>query len=70
MKNPSNEKAAKPEVTVIVKGGMVSEIYASDVAIACGVTVNVIDLDVEDNDEFDKLNEEANQVREAHTAIW
>ena len=49
---------------------MVCEIYASDAAIACGISVDIIDLDVQDNEEFDKLNEEANVIREAHTAIW
>lgn len=70
MRKLSNEKEAKPRVTVIVKDGMVREIYANDVAMDFGVVADVIDLDVQDNDEFDELNEEANVIREAHTAIW
>lgn len=56
----------KVEVTIIVKNGMIQEVYAMDK----NIMVEVIDLDTTDDKEFEKLENEANRIRKEQYCIW
>lgn len=54
------------EVTVIVKDGLVQEVYGTDK----DIKVRLIDLDETDTEVLEQLEEEANCVRSEWHDIW
>ncbi len=57
---------ADKEITIIVKGGLVQEVYGTDK----DIKVRLIDLDETDTEILEQLEDEANCVRAEWYDIW
>ena len=57
---------ADKEITIIVKGGLVQEVYGTDK----DIKVRLIDLDETDTEMLEQLEDEANCVRAEWYDIW
>ena len=58
--------SALDDVTIIVEGGRVNEVYSNNENIA----VNLIDFDDLEQDEYAALNLEATKARQTQHSIW
>lgn len=54
------------KVYIVVKDGLVQEVYADDT----DIEVLVYDLDTDDNEEYDKLYEEVNNLRKLEKMVY
>ena len=54
------------EITIIVKDGMVQDVYGTDQ----NISVSVIDLDVQDTEVLETLENDVNRVRSEQQSIW
>ena len=54
------------EVTIIVKDGLVQEVYGTN----DDIYINVIDLDTQDEDELEEKRNEAERVRSEQYYLW
>ena len=57
----------KTTVHIVVKDGLVQEVYVDD---GLDAEVFVYDLDTDDNTEYDKLYEEVDQLRKSGKSIY
>lgn len=55
----------KPKITIVVRDGLVQSVYSTEWA-----DVEIIDLDTEDNEEYDTLMEALSKVREEQNEIY
>ena len=55
----------KPKITIVVRGGLVESVYSTEWA-----DVEIIDLDTEDNEEYDTLLESLSKVEEEQNEIY
>ena len=55
----------KPKVTIVVRDGLVQSVYSTEWA-----DVEIIDLDTEDNEEYDTLMEALRKVEEEQNEIY
>lgn len=55
----------KLKVTIVVESGLVQSVYSTE-----QIDVEIIDLDTEDNDEYDTLMEALRKVEEEHNEIY
>ena len=56
----------KPKITIIVKDGRVESVYSTEL----NVVIEVIDLDTEDNEEYDSLMESVQEAQENQYLVY
>lgn len=71
LKNPESENeplasSGTPKVTIIVKDGRVESVYSTEK----NIDVEIIDLDTEDNEEYDNLMESVREAQENQYFIY
>lgn len=55
----------KPKITIVVRDGLVQSVYSTE-----QIDVEIIDLDTENNEEYDTLMEALSEVREEQNEIY